>query len=79
VFTGTKDTLLEKYARVTGGLSDINEEHRKLIIGYREHTTGFEGMVESENIRKMPSGVLAEEISLDEIVIFMNKGEKIHE
>lgn len=79
VFTGAKDELLEKYARVTGGLNDLNAEQKKLVIGYREHGTGFEGMVEAANIAKMPKGVLAEEISLDEIIIFMNKGAKIGE
>lgn len=79
VFTGTKDALLEKYARVTGGLRELSGEQKKLIIGYREHGTGFEGMIETANIRKLPSGVLSEEISLDEIIIFMNKGVKIHE
>ena len=79
VFTGAKDDLLEKYTRVTGGLSDIDAEQKKLIIGCREHGTGFEGMVETANIGKLPKGVLTEETSLDEIIIFMNKGAAINE
>ncbi|MCL2060255.1 MAG: ABC transporter ATP-binding protein [Oscillospiraceae bacterium] len=79
VFTGTKDALLEKYARATGGLSDINGEQKRLIIGYREHSTGFEGMVDIADIDKLPAGVLIEEINLEEIIIFMNKGAKLHE
>ena len=79
VFTGTKDALLDKYARATGGLSDIDNEQRKLIIGYREHGTGFEGMVEVSDIKKLPGSVLTEEINIEEIIIFMNKGAKIHE
>ena len=74
IFTGAKDILLEKYVRVTGGLLDLNEEQKKLIIGYREHGTGFEGMVETANTGRLPKNVLAEEISLDEIIIYMNKG-----
>ena len=79
VFFGAKDALLEKYARVTGGLSEISEEQKKLIIGYREHGTGFEGLIETANIAKMPRGVLSEQATLDEIIIFMNKGVKIDE
>jgi ABC-2 type transport system ATP-binding protein len=79
VFTGTKDALLEKYARVAGGLGDIGEEHKKYIIGYREHGTGFEGMIEIPHINKLPGNVLAEEINLEEIIIFMNKGAQLHE
>jgi len=79
VFAGAKDDLTQKYARVTGGLHDLTAEQKNLVIGYREHGTGFEGMIESGNTGKMPKAVLAEEISLDEIIIFMNKGAAIHE
>jgi len=79
VFTGTKDALLEKYARVTGGLSDVSDEQKKAIIGYRAYETGFEGMVEIKDIDKLSAGVLTEEISIEEIVIFMNKGANIDE
>jgi len=79
VFSGAKDALLEKYARVTGGLSEITEEQKKLVIGYREHGTGFEGLIETASAVKLPRGVLAEQASLDEIIIFMNKEAKINE
>jgi len=79
VFSGAKDALLEKYARVTGGLSEVSEEQKKLVIGYREHGTGFEGLIETANIVKLPQGVLSEQATLDEIIIFMNKGAKINE
>jgi len=71
--------LLEKYARITGGPCELSGAQKRLIIGYREHSTGFEGMIETADIRKLPSGILSEEISLDEIIIFMNQGVKIHE
>ncbi len=78
VFSGEKDVLLEKYVRVTGGLGDLDKERRKLVIGYREHGTGFEGIAEAKHVGKLP-GVLAEAATLDEIVIFMYKGVDIHE
>jgi len=78
IFSGAKDALLEKYARVTGGLSEISEGQKKLIIGYREHGTGFEGLIETANAAKLPRGVLSEQATLDEIIIFINKGAKIN-
>jgi ABC-2 type transport system ATP-binding protein len=78
-FTGAKDALLEKYVRATGGLCKLSPEQRKLVIGYREYSAGFEGMVETARVGKLPRGVLTEPITLDEIIIFMNKGAKIHE
>ncbi|MCL2214808.1 MAG: ABC transporter ATP-binding protein [Treponema sp.] len=79
VYSGAKDALLEKYMRVTGGPDDLNSGQKENIIGYREHGSGFEGMIETEDAACMPRGVLIEKISLEEIIIFMNKGEKIHE
>jgi ABC-2 type transport system ATP-binding protein len=70
IYTGAKDALLEKYARVTGGIGELNLEHKKLVIGYREHGTGFEGMVETANIGKLQKNVLSEDVSLEEIIIF---------
>ena len=78
VFTGTKDALLDKYARATGGLSDLSHAQKESIIGYREHGTGFEGMVEIKDIKTLPNGVLTEEINLEEIMIYMNKGAHLH-
>lgn len=79
VFTGERDALLEKYARVTGGPGDLSAEQKKLVIGYREHGTGFEGMIEAANAGKLPRTLVVEEISLDEIIIYMNKGAKLHD
>ena len=73
VFTGAKDDLLEKYARVTGGLNELSVEQTKLVIGYREYGEGFEGMLETVKIGMLPDTVLAEDISLDDIIIYMNR------
>ena len=74
VYTGLKESLLEKYVLVKGGLADISPEHKAYIIGMREHETGFEGMAEADNIPMLPKTLLVEPIALEEIVIFMNKG-----
>lgn len=78
-FTGEKDKLLESYLLVKGGLSDLTAEQKKSIIGYREHSVGFEGMIKTDNIKKLPSNTAFEKISLDEIIIYMNKEAKGHE
>jgi ABC-2 type transport system ATP-binding protein len=76
VFTGEKDRLLEKYVRVTGGMNEVTSEQKKLLIGFREHVTGFEAMTETENLRKLPKTLFKEKINLDEIIIFINKENK---
>lgn len=79
VFTGEREALLGKYARVTGGLGDLSAQQKDLVIGYREHSTGFEGMIETANAGKLPRSIVMEEISLDEIIIYMNKGAKVRD
>jgi ABC-2 type transport system ATP-binding protein len=79
VFTGAKDELLEKYARVAGGPGEIDDAQRKRIIGCREHGAGFEGLIETARMRELPDGLLIEPATLEEIVIFMNRGATIDE
>jgi ABC-2 type transport system ATP-binding protein len=74
VYSGTKERLLERYAKVTG--SDIAP--KELVIGYKQHETGFEGMVAAEDLGRLPKSVLAEAIRLDERIIFMSKGAAGH-
>jgi len=75
-FTGTKDSLLDAYTRVTGGANDITEAEKEMVIGYRKHSAGFEGIIETTNKNKMPSSVLTEAPSMEEVIVFMNRGFK---
>ena len=43
------------------------------------HSTGFEGMTELSNIGKLPKSLLVEPVTLEEIIIYMNKGVKTYE
>ncbi len=74
VFTGEKDILMEKYTRITGGPGALSPEQKNLVIGYREYENGFEGMLETGNLGGLPKSVITEDITLDEIIIFMSKG-----
>ena len=75
-FTGERDELLERYRLIKGGTSDLTMDQKKSIIGYREHSFGFEGMIETKNIAKMSKGVVEDKISLEEIIVFINKEAK---
>lgn len=79
VYTGSKENLLEKYMLVKGGLHELSAGQKDLIVGLREYGTGFEGMAESRSIGRLPKSLLIEPITLDEIIIYMNKGVKLHE
>ncbi|HMM30267.1 MAG TPA: ABC transporter ATP-binding protein [Clostridia bacterium] len=73
VYSGLKDELTEKYALIRGGIEDLPESKRKSIIGLREHIGGFEGMIEVSDIGGFPPGVVTETVSLDDIMVHMNR------
>lgn len=73
VFTGEKDLLLESYCIVRGGASDLTPSLREKLLGLREHSVGFEGMLPTSGLRHLPQGAVTEPCTLDEIMVFMNK------
>lgn len=72
-FSGLKDELLEKYCIIKGGSEDLPKEKRKDVIGFREHIGGFEGMIELSKIGGIPSNIICEQVTLDDIMIYINR------
>ena len=69
LYSDTKDGLLEKYRLIRGGLGMLDTRQREQIIGYREHSVGFDGLVDSAAIPAMPQGIVTEKSNLDEIIV----------
>jgi ABC-2 type transport system ATP-binding protein len=72
IYSGPKEELLEKYMTVKGGPDDLDDGQKKLIIGLREHYTGFEGIAETDDLGGLPKNLLAMPVTLDEIIVAMN-------
>lgn len=72
LYSDTKDGLLEKYLVIKGGLGILDVEQKAQIIGYREHSVGFDGLVDCSVLRTLPKSIVAERSSLDEIVVRFN-------
>lgn len=72
-FSGLKDELLEKYCIIKGGKEDLPQEKRRHVIGLREHVGGFEGMMELSNVGGMPTNIITEPATLDDIMIYINR------
>jgi len=70
----TKDNLMEKYVIVKGGLGTINEEQKKLMIGYQECKVNFDGMILRENLSSLPNELITEPVSMDDLVVRFNRG-----
>lgn len=73
VYSGLKHELIDKYSLIRGGNGDLPQSKRKSIIGLREHIGGFEGMIEVAEIGGFPPGVITETVSLDDIMVHMNR------
>lgn len=76
LFSDTKDELLGHYCLIKGGIGVISAEQKKKIIGYREYSVGFDGLIASDNLSGFPESVIAEPCNLDEIVIRFNAKER---
>jgi len=63
------DDFLGKYFVVKGGLGILTDEQKKLLVGYREHSVGFDGLIERTLLPSLPQSVVAEPGNLDETII----------
>jgi ABC-2 type transport system ATP-binding protein len=73
-FAGDKDELLESYCIIKGG--KLPAEKQKYAIGLRTGNTGFECLMSVNNIGNLPSDVIIEKSTINDIVVFMERESK---
>lgn len=78
-YTGTKDGLLEHFCIVKGSKAILTDDIKKKIIGLSITSTGFTGMLPTSELKGLPSGVITEQPSIDEILVHISKGGLTHE
>lgn len=78
-FTGTKDDFLESFCLVKGGPNELPDVLREKMIGLTTNRTGFEGLLPSSEIKYLPKELVAETPSIDEILVYISKGEETYE
>ncbi len=74
VYTGLKDELLESFYIIKGGNNALSGGQRRKIIGLREHSTGFDGLVHAQD-KDAFAGMLMEKPSIQDIMVYISKGE----
>lgn len=74
VFNNTKDNILEGYLLVKGGNNDLTPELKGKLIGYKQSNIGFEGIINSNEVKRIKEGLLIEKPSIEEIIIFYING-----
>lgn len=74
VYTGTKDTLMESYRMAKGSIAELSTDQQGLLIGLRKYSTGFEALVRTSDKSKLPTSVLVEIATMDDIMVHISKG-----
>ncbi len=77
-YTGPKDDFIDGFRMVKGGMSELNNELEKKMIGIRKFSTGFEGLIKTSDIKSF-NNFTCEAVSIDEIIVFTSKGGHNHE
>ena len=78
-YTGTKDSLLESFSVVKGGPDDLTNPLREKIIGLTTNNTGFAGLLPASELKHLSKEIVTETPSIDEILVYISKGEGNHE
>lgn len=78
-YTGTKDNLLENFYIVKGGTVDLTNSLREKIIGLITSNIGFSGLLPASEMKHLSKEIVIETPSIDEILIYISKGEGNHE
>ena len=73
-YCGDKDELVSKHCIVRG--NKLPEEKRESAIGLREHSNGYECLMRVDNIGGLPSGVVTERATIDDILVYMERGSR---
>jgi ABC-2 type transport system ATP-binding protein len=73
-FCGEKDFLTSKYCVVRGGV--LPAEKKKSAIGLREHSGGYECLMELSDIGGLPPDTAAERAAIDDVVVYMERSSK---
>lgn len=72
-FTGGKDEFVDSFRIVKGGKEELTFDIEKALIGIRRFSTGFEGLIKTADLGRF-SKLECEPASIDDIIVFMNKG-----
>jgi ABC-2 type transport system ATP-binding protein len=78
-YTGTKDNLLENFYVVKGGTVDLTNSLREKIIGLTTSSIGFSGLLPASEMKHLSKEIVIETPSIDEILIYISKGEGNYE
>lgn len=78
-YSGTKDDLLDSFCIVKGDMKDLPDSLKEKILGITTNIVGFAGLIPTSEIKYLPPKIIVDKPSIDEILVFISKGERYHE
>lgn len=76
VSSTSRDALIDGYRLVSGAPDTVTPELSAHLVGLRRHAAGWDALMATADTRGLPRGVLAEEPTLDDIVVRMAKEDR---
>ena len=78
-YTGSKDDLLESFHIIKGGLNDLTDHLQERIIGLTKNSTGFSGLIPASETKHLSKEIVIETSTIDQILVYISRGERNHE
>lgn len=75
IFNGTKDNLLESFRIIKAEGEFFKKIENDKFIGRRDYATRSEALIKTENLNSITENFIIEKPSIDNILIFFNRGE----
>lgn len=78
IFTGSKEEFVESYRRISGDKKDLTPELKKMLIGIRSFSTGYEALIRSQDISE---ALRADSLpaTIDDIMVFFGRQDEKNE
>ena len=73
LYSGGKDEFIDSFRIIKGGLSELTAELNHKLVGVRKFSTGFEGLIHTQDLTCFPL-MQQEPATIDDIIVFTNKG-----
>ncbi len=74
LYSGSKDEFINSFRIVKGGIEELTNDLEKSIISLRRFTTGFEGLIYTDDLPEDPF-LNTEPATIDDIIVFINRKE----
>ena len=75
-FTGSRDTLIEKYMVIKGAEEDLPNALKEKCIGFHAYRNGFDALLETTHKNELLDALITEKASIDEILVYIAKEDK---